>query len=211
MMCNSNNVTAQGTEILMMSVNAPLPIPHTNASSASSLRPESERGDELTSSWMLRQALSQSVCAPPAQSSSTLNALPSLTWQPVPSKSEPLSIVKTLLRRCNISSCFQPDWRRGKQRLFTYSANEISHLCGSKIKRYSTRTSASRPRSDWVGFKQIYGLRWGNRGIWGPELNHDYEELIRSSKGTVWFSNRSTTEHCATCKLPLFLPYMVAV
>ncbi|KAK5873038.1 hypothetical protein PBY51_013684 [Eleginops maclovinus] len=67
MMCNSNNVTAQGTEILMMSLNTPLPrpIPHTNASSASSLRPESDRGDELRSSWMLRQALSQSATPPP--------------------------------------------------------------------------------------------------------------------------------------------------
>ncbi len=54
-----------------------------------------------------------------------------------------------------------------------YSANEIRmvHLCGREH-HDSTRTSAICLRSDWDGFKQIYGLRWGNRGIFGPDLNH---------------------------------------
>lgn len=70
---------------------------------------------------------------------------------------------------------------REEQRLYTYSAHEIrmSHLCGCEH-HDSTRTSASCPSSDWAGFKQIYGLRRGNRGIFGSDLNHarNYEELI---------------------------------
>lgn len=67
MMPNFNNVTTRGSELLTMSVNTPLPsvVPHmhahTNTSSASLLRPESDQGDELSSSWMLRQALTQSA------------------------------------------------------------------------------------------------------------------------------------------------------
>lgn len=54
------------------------------------------------------------------------------------------------------------------------SANEIRkvHLCGRKHS-YSARISASCPCSDLAGFKQIYGLQRGNRGIFGLDLNHD--------------------------------------
>lgn len=62
----------------------------------------------------------------------------------------------------------------GKLRLYMQSANEIRkvHLCGREHS-YSARISASCPCSDWAGFKQIYGLQRGNRGIFGPDLKHD--------------------------------------